>query len=208
MRGAIGISAGDNADHGHRRGGFHRFGGLPGIVGEYGVTVLNVDKLTYAANPASLRPVETSRRDYFFRQADICDGAAITALFAEFDPEAVLHLAAETHVDRSIDGPAAFIQTNVVGTFTLLDAALDLLAIVSAERGRRGSAFCIFRPTRSSARSAPGQFTEATRYEPNSPYSASKAASDIWFALGTRHTDADDAAIVRTITALSIFPKS
>src|SRR6516225_1373496 len=91
------------------------------FVGELNATVLNVDKLTYAANLSSLRAVESSSR-YTFRQADICDRQTMLTLLPELDPDAVLHLAAESHVDRSIDGPANFIKTNVEGTCVLLEA--------------------------------------------------------------------------------------
>ena len=87
-------------------------------------TVLNLDKLTYAGNLASLDPIANSPR-YRFVQADICDPAAVAAAIAEFQPQVITHLAAESHVDRSIDGPADFIQTNVVGTFNMLSAALE-----------------------------------------------------------------------------------
>src|SRR5262245_16769258 len=94
------------------------------FVAAAGVTVLNVDKLTYAANLASLRAIE-NHPNYAFRRADICDAAVIAALLRDFAPDAVLHLAAESHVDRSIDGPGEFIRTNIDGTYHLLDAALD-----------------------------------------------------------------------------------
>src|SRR3974377_2164790 len=94
------------------------------FVGEFGATVLNVDKLTYAANPASLRSIEQSPR-YGFCQAGLCDRPTIVELLGDFDPDAVLHLAAESHVDRSIDGPAQFIKTNVDGTYQILEAALS-----------------------------------------------------------------------------------
>jgi NAD(P)-dependent dehydrogenase (short-subunit alcohol dehydrogenase family) len=93
------------------------------FVGELNATVLNVDNLTYAANLGSLRTIEDDPR-YAFRRADICDRQTMTELFRDFDPDAVLHLAAESHVDRSIDGPAQFIKTNVEGTYVLLEAAL------------------------------------------------------------------------------------
>ncbi len=147
------------------------------LVGEYGATVLNVDKLTYAANPASLRPIEKSPR-YFFRQADICDGATMTALFTEFGPDGVLHLAAESHVDRAIDGPAPFIRTNVEGAYTLLEAALAYWRDLSAERARRFRFHHVSTDEVFGSLGPAGKFTEATRYEPNSPYSASKAAAD------------------------------
>jgi dTDP-glucose 4,6-dehydratase len=89
-----------------------------------GYRVINLDKLTYAADLASLREIDQSER-YLFRRGDICDGHAVMALLAEVRPDAVMHLAAETHVDRSIDGPGVFVETNVAGTVTLLNAALD-----------------------------------------------------------------------------------
>lgn len=92
------------------------------LITTTGHTVLNVDKLTYAGNRHSLDDLATHPR-YRFAQNDICDAEAMAALFADFQPDWVMHLAAESHVDRSIDGPGAFIQTNVVGTFTLLQAA-------------------------------------------------------------------------------------
>ena len=138
-----------------------------------GHEVVNLDALTYAANLANLDGVAGSNR-YAFEQADIRDRAALDRIFAAHRPDAVMHLAAESHVDRSIDGPAAFIDTNVVGTCTLLEAARAYWGGHAAT-----SASTTSRPTRSSARSAPtGRFTETTPYAPNSPYSASKAASD------------------------------
>src|SRR5438876_3104548 len=98
--------------------------------------VLNADKLTYAANLSSIPQAEGNRR-YAFRNADICDGTALRRLFEQYRPDAVMNLAAESHVDRSIDGPAEFIQTNVVGTFTLLQEALRYWrGLESAERAR------------------------------------------------------------------------
>ena len=94
------------------------------FVGEFGATILNVDKLTYAANPESLKPVADNPR-YHFCRADIRDRKLIAERLQGFAPDAIMHLAAESHVDRSIDGPGEFIQTNIVGTFTLLEAALD-----------------------------------------------------------------------------------
>ena len=99
--------------------------------------------------------------------------------FAAFAPDAVVHLAAESHVDRSIDGPGAFVTTNVVGTYVMLDAALALLARAAGRAARRASASCTSRPTRSTARWAPRAGSpRASRYDPNSPYAASKAAAD------------------------------
>ena len=94
------------------------------LIKRGGVKVLNVDKLTYAGNPESLKEVNDSE-DYSFAQVDICDKDETSSLFAEFQPDAVMHLAAESHVDRSIDGPSEFIQTNVVGTATLLECATE-----------------------------------------------------------------------------------
>jgi dTDP-glucose 4,6-dehydratase len=141
-----------------------------------GHEVLNIDKLTYAGNLASLADIE-GLPNYRFLHADICDAAAMQAAFAEFQPDGLMHLAAESHVDRSIDGPGAFIQTNILGTYTLLEAARNHLSTnrishhafrfihISTDEvfGSLGDA---------------GEFTETTAYHPSSPYSASKAASD------------------------------
>jgi dTDP-glucose 4,6-dehydratase len=139
--------------------------------------VLNVDKLTYAGNLTSLAPIDNSPR-YSFLRADICDGPAIARAIADFRPDVVTHLAAESHVDRSIDGPAAFIETNIVGTFTMLNAALDYW------RGLDDEARAAFRFHHISTDEVfgtladDGFFTEETPYDPHSPYSASKASSD------------------------------
>ena len=139
--------------------------------------VLNLDKLTYAGNLASLRDVDGSVR-YRVTHADICDRLAMERIFCEFRPDAIMHLAAESHVDRSIDGPSAFIQTNVVGTATLLEAATAYWRTLS------DSAKTTFRFQHIStdevygSLGADGLFTERTPYDPRSPYSASKAASD------------------------------
>ena len=103
------------------------------LIGETGHEVCVVDKLTYAGNLASLDPVAGSNR-YRFEQADIGDGERMKAIFADFSPDVVMHLAAESHVDRSIDGPAAFIETNIVGTFTLLHEALNHFRRLTPER--------------------------------------------------------------------------
>lgn len=141
-------------------------------------TVINLDKLTYAGNLASLQPIAGSPR-YHFEQADICDAAAVTQIFHTYQPTAILHLAAETHVDRSIDGPATFIQTNIVGTYTLLEAARRYWQHLEAEakaqfRFHHVSTDEVFGDLEGSK----GYFTEATPYAPSSPYSASKASSD------------------------------
>ncbi len=139
--------------------------------------VLNVDKVTYAGNLASLQGVAASNR-YAFLEADIRDAGAMRAAITDFRPEVVTHLAAESHVDRSIDGPAAFIETNIVGTFVLLSAVLDYW------KGLEGPARTGFRFHHIStdevfgSLGAEGFFTETTPYSPRSPYSASKASSD------------------------------
>lgn len=142
-----------------------------------GHEVVNLDALTYAANLANLDSVAGSNR-YAFEQADIRDRAALDAIFAKHQPEAVMHLAAESHVDRSIDGPAAFIDTNITGTYTLLEAAR---AYWGGTRDRPGRDFRFHHVSTDEVfgtLGADGKFTETTPYAPNSPYSASKAASD------------------------------
>ena len=147
------------------------------FVGELGATVLNVDKLTYAANLGSLRLIEANPR-YIFRRADICDRQAMLAVMREFDTDAVLHLAAESHVDRSIDGPAEFIRTNIEGTWALLDAALAHWRRLPAKRAAQFRFHHVSTDEVFGSLGSTGKFTETTRYRPNSPYSASKAASD------------------------------
>ncbi len=144
------------------------------LVGE-GHDVLNIDALTYAGNPRNLADIKTAS-NYSFLKADIADAPVIGKAFAGFAPERVYHLAAESHVDRSIDGPGAFIKTNVVGTFVMLEAALA--------HARRVGAMDTFRFVHIStdevygSLGAAGLFTESTPYAPTSPYSASKAGSD------------------------------
>ena len=140
--------------------------------------VLNLDKLTYAGNLESLAPVDDNPR-YRFVQADIADSPVVAQTLAEFQPDAIMHLAAESHVDRSIDGPAAFIQTNIVGTYSLLESTRAYWLGLSAERK------AAFRFHHISTDEVYGDlhgvddlFTETTPYAPSSPYSASKAASD------------------------------
>ncbi|SEQ08673.1 dTDP-glucose 4,6-dehydratase [Faunimonas pinastri] len=140
-------------------------------------SVLNVDKLTYAGNLESLAGVADDPR-YSFARADICDGEAMARLLAEFRPDWVMHLAAESHVDRSIDGPAAFIQTNIVGTFTLLEAALAYWRGLDAEARERFRFHHISTDEVFGTLGEEGAFDEETAYRPNSPYSASKASSD------------------------------
>ncbi len=147
------------------------------FVAELGATVLNVDKLTYAANLPSLRAIE-NQPGYSFQRADICDRAALARLLAEFAPDAVLHLAAESHVDRSIDGPDDFIKTNIDGTFAMLTAARGYWEKLPPARARGFRFHHVSTDEVFGALGARGKFTETSRYKPNSPYSASKAASD------------------------------
>jgi dTDP-glucose 4,6-dehydratase len=139
--------------------------------------VLNVDALTYAGNLTSVAPVAESNR-YRFAQADICDRDRVAALIADFRPQVITHLAAESHVDRSIDGPAAFIQTNLVGTFTMLSAALDYWRGLPEEERQAFRFHHISTDEVFGALGPEGFFTEETAYDPRSPYSASKAGSD------------------------------
>lgn len=141
-------------------------------------SVVNLDKLTYAGNLDSVSSVANSER-YAFVQADICDRAALDKIFAEHQPDAVMHLAAESHVDRSIDSAGEFIQTNIVGTFTLLEAARAYYQTLPENRQ------AAFRFHHISTDEVYGDlhgtddlFTETTPYAPSSPYSASKASSD------------------------------
>ncbi len=147
------------------------------VVRELGWRVLNVDKLTYAGNLASLKEVEKSS-NYSFLQADICDGAAMRRVFADFQPDAVMHLAAESHVDRSIDGPSAFIQTNIVGTSILLEAAREYWHGLDKKAKETFRFHHISTDEVYGSLGTDGLFTEKTPYDPRSPYSASKASSD------------------------------
>lgn len=147
------------------------------LVSECGDTVLNVDKLTYAGNLASLNPVANAP-NYSFVQADICDMERMRALFSEFRPDAVMHLAAESHVDRSITGSRAFVETNVMGTFSMLEAAREYWsALPDAARPD----FRFLHVSTDEVYGSLGEvdlFRETTPYDPSSPYSASKAAAD------------------------------
>jgi dTDP-glucose 4,6-dehydratase len=141
-------------------------------------SVVNVDKLTYAGNLESLKSVENHPR-YQFEHADICDPSKMASILQAHQPDAIMHLAAESHVDRSIDGPAAFIETNIVGTYTLVEAARNYWQALAAEKKAK------FRFHHISTDEVYGDlpndnslFTETTSYSPSSPYSASKASSD------------------------------
>jgi dTDP-glucose 4,6-dehydratase len=147
------------------------------LIGDLNREVAVVDKLTYAANLASLAPV-SGQQGYRFDQADICDRAAMDRIFSEVRPAAVMHLAAESHVDRSITGSAAFVHTNVLGTHTLLEAARSYWSSLSSGNQARFR-FLHVSTDEVYGTLEPGQFfTEETAYDPRSPYSASKAASD------------------------------
>jgi dTDP-glucose 4,6-dehydratase len=154
------------------------------LIAETEATVVNIDKLTYAGNLASLAESTQSPR-YHFRQDDICDSLALQRIFNEYQPTAIMHLAAESHVDRSIDGPAAFIETNIVGTYRLLDGAR---AYYQALPEPRKSSFRFLHVSTDEvygSLGATGLFQETSQYQPNSPYAASKAGADhlarAWF---------------------------
>jgi len=147
------------------------------FVLEHGWTVLNYDKLTYAANLRSLDPVKDDAR-YRFVRADICDRAALAATFDDFAPDAIVHLAAETHVDRSIDAPAEFIRTNVVGTHVLLEAAHRYWSRLPKDRRQHFRFVHVSTDEVYGSLGATGYFVETTPYDPRSPYAASKAAAD------------------------------
>lgn len=139
--------------------------------------VLVFDKLTYAGNLASLQSVAQSERFSFVR-GDICDRNAVERAMSDFAPDVVMHLAAESHVDRSIDGPATFIETNLVGTFTMLDVALTYWRKLPAERAKNFKFMHISTDEVFGSLGDKGLFHEDTPYAPTSPYSASKAGSD------------------------------
>ncbi|MBT4159965.1 MAG: dTDP-glucose 4,6-dehydratase [Gammaproteobacteria bacterium] len=144
------------------------------LINETDHDVLNLDKLTYAGNLESLAPIADNPR-YSFIQADICDTASINEIVASFGPDRIMHLAAESHVDRSVDAPGEFIQTNIIGTFNLLNAARTLY-----ERDENDN-FLFHHVSTDEVYGSLGEedfFTEETPYSPNSPYSASKASSD------------------------------
>jgi dTDP-glucose 4,6-dehydratase len=141
-------------------------------------SVVNVDKLTYAGNLESLAAVSDSER-YRFEQVDICNQAALERVFAAHRPDAVMHLAAESHVDRSIEGPAAFVQTNILGTYTLLEACRQYWqGLTGADRDAFRFHHVSTDEVFGDLKGPEGLFTESTPYAPSSPYSASKASSD------------------------------
>ena len=148
------------------------------LIANTNVAVCNIDKLTYAGNTESLASVADSSR-YEFQQVDICDIAALHEIFARFQPDAVMHLAAESHVDRSIDSPSDFIQTNIVGTYSMLEASRRYWSALAPEQ-KQGFRFHHISTDEvyGDLEGADNLFTESTSYDPSSPYSASKAGSD------------------------------
>ena len=147
------------------------------LVGNRLAEVCNLDKLTYAGNLESLKEIENSGL-YHFAQLDICDYAGVSKLFADFQPDAIMHLAAESHVDRSIDDPLCFVRTNVLGTANLLQCALEYWRALPAERKEAFRFQHISTDEVYGSLGPEGFFTEKTPYDPKSPYSASKASSD------------------------------
>ena len=147
------------------------------LIAEAGVRVVNVDALTYAANLHSLETIADSD-DYRFVQLDICDGEAVRALLEEEQADGIIHLAAESHVDRSITGAAPFIETNIVGTFQMLQAARGYWDGLTCERKDRFRFLHVSTDEVYGSLGEEGVFTETTPYDPSSPYSASKASAD------------------------------
>lgn len=147
------------------------------FISDLNYDVVVLDKMTYAGNAASLAPVSSSPH-FFFEKHDICDRDAVDGIFAKYQPDAVVHLAAESHVDRSISGSDVFVQTNVFGTFTLLDAARRYLAQDGKTKAADFRFVHVSTDEVYGSLSDDGLFTETTSYDPSSPYSATKAASD------------------------------
>lgn len=147
------------------------------LVRRNGARVVNVDKLTYAGNLDSLTDVQSDPR-YVFERHDICDAAAMSRLLEQHQPSAIFHLAAESHVDRSIDAPTEFIQTNIVGTSVLLTESRRYWASLPPERASRFRFLHVSTDEVFGSLGHEGFFTETTAYDPSSPYSASKASAD------------------------------
>jgi len=147
------------------------------LVLDLGHFVVTVDKLTYAGNLESLTALDGDVR-HAFERVDVCDADALAEVFQRHQPDAVMHLAAESHVDRSIDGPAAFLQTNVVGTYTVLETARSYRETLSSEAAEAFRVLHVSTDEVYGSLGDTGQFTETTPYDPSSPYSATKAASD------------------------------
>ena len=148
-----------------------------GLVRNTSDRCVNIDKLTYAANLSSLTEIENAE-NYSFYKADICDGQKMVEIMGAEDVDAVVHLAAESHVDRSIDGPAEFMSTNILGTYSLLEAARQHMASLPPERQDRFRLVHVSTDEVFGSLGDEGAFTEETPYDPSSPYSASKAAAD------------------------------
>jgi dTDP-glucose 4,6-dehydratase len=146
------------------------------LLDQTGANVINVDRLTYASNPQSLAQVDRSR--YVFEKVDICNALELRRVFENYKPQAVVHLAAETHVDRSIEVPDIFVQTNVVGTFTLLQEALRHWRASEASTRRAFRFLHVSTDEVFGSLDQESSFTEASAYAPNSPYAATKASSD------------------------------
>jgi dTDP-glucose 4,6-dehydratase len=144
---------------------------------KHDLSVINVDNLTYAGNLESLADIAADPR-YAFEHADICDAAAMARIFSTHQPDAIMHLAAESHVDRSIDGPAAFMATNIMGTYTLLEAAREYWQKLDESKRAAFRFHHVSTDEVYGSLGAHGLFEESTAYQPNSPYSASKASSD------------------------------
>lgn len=147
------------------------------LLDETQANVVNVDKLTYAANLASIPQAQGNPR-YKLEKVDICDSSALRRIFQQYQPGAVMNLAAESHVDRSIDGPAAFVQTNVVGTFCVLQEALRYWQSLGGERRDKFRLLHVSTDEVFGTLPTAGLFSETSPYAPNSPYSATKAGSD------------------------------
>lgn len=155
------------------------------IINNTSDSVINIDKLTYAGNLESLKEVDSNER-YFFEQVDICDSPKLERIFSEYKPEIIMHLAAESHVDRSIDGPCDFIETNIVGTYTLLEVSRKYWLGLSEEKKVKFRFHHISTDEVYGDLEGPNDlFREDNPYAPSSPYSASKASSDhlvrAWF---------------------------
>ncbi|HEX7003758.1 MAG TPA: dTDP-glucose 4,6-dehydratase [Trueperaceae bacterium] len=156
------------------------------LIGATRAEVVNLDKLTYAGHLESLGEARDSSRHHF-EEADVADRPAVERVFARYRPDAVIHLAAETHVDRSIDGPSEFVRTNVQGTFTLLEAARRYWDTLEGQKWEEFRFLCVSTDEVFGSLGEEGRFREDSRYDPRSPYSASKASAD-HFAKAYHHT--------------------
>ena len=140
-------------------------------------SIYNIDKLTYAGNQDSLKEVN-EHPSYQFKQVDICNPKSVTLIMNSFQPDIIMHLAAESHVERSIDGPSAFIQTNIIGTYNMLECSRSYWESLSSDKRND---FCFHHISTDEVYGSLGEsglFSESTPYDPRSPYSASKASSD------------------------------